>query len=133
MTNVHCIPPHIALDPFGRPIIIIETVPLDVELDTVKQGLLQFFERTRQNLFDVGKSARAEEDIPLQCVVILDLKNLTFQRAVSDLRWDSAARVHVSIEQGLDIMTWAIREVVPRFPGMLAGGIAFLIQNTERY
>ncbi|KAF6763121.1 hypothetical protein DFP72DRAFT_524255 [Ephemerocybe angulata] len=103
MNNVHCISPDIALDPFGRPIVIVETVPLEVDVDVVKQGILQFFERVRINLYEIGRATDRGQDIPLQCIVLLDLKNLTFQRV------------------GIDIMSWAIREVIPRFPGMLAG------------
>lgn len=85
MSNVHCIPPDIALDPFGRPIVIVQTTPFEVDIDTVKQGVLQFFETVRWGLQQMGKAVKPAQDIPLQCMVILDLKNLTFQRAVSIL------------------------------------------------
>ncbi|KAJ2926744.1 hypothetical protein H1R20_g10343, partial [Candolleomyces eurysporus] len=101
MSNVHYLSLD-TLDPCGRPIVIVETVPLEVEVDIVKQGIMQFFETVRMNLYEAGKNVDRGRGIPLQCTVILDLQHLTFQRV------------------GLDIMTWAVREVYPRFPGMLA-------------
>lgn len=82
MSNVH----YLSLDtrdPFGRPIVIVETVPLEVEIDTVKQGILQFFETVRTNLHTIGNNVDRAQDVPLQCTVILDLQHLTFQRVVS--------------------------------------------------
>ena len=70
----------------------------------------------------MGKAINPGQDIPLQCMVILDLKNLTFQRAVSTLPVLSSECTMLTVLKGLDIMTWAVREVIPRYPGMLAGG-----------
>jgi len=81
MSNVHCLPPT-AADPFGRPIIIVETVPVEVDVELAKKGVLQFFERVRSNLYELAKEKSSKEDIPLQCMVVIDLTNLSFQRAV---------------------------------------------------
>lgn len=86
MPNVYCIPPDVVLDPLGRPIVIVQTIPLEVDIDTMKQGVLQFFESIRSDLHQMGKAVEPGRDIPLQCMVILDLKNLTFQRVVSTSR-----------------------------------------------
>jgi retinaldehyde-binding protein 1 len=82
MSNVHYLSLD-TLDPCGRPIVIVETVPLEVDVDIVKEGILQFFETVRMNLYEIGKNVDRRHDVPLQCTVILDLQHLTFQRVVS--------------------------------------------------
>ncbi|TFK25188.1 CRAL/TRIO domain-containing protein [Coprinopsis marcescibilis] len=102
MPNVHCLPSGVS-DPFGRPIVIVETVSAALDVDIVKRGILQFFESLQQYLAELFKENSQTETPPLQCIVLIDLSALTFQRA------------------GIEIITWAVREVIPRYPGMLAG------------
>ncbi|EFI28227.1 hypothetical protein CC1G_14252 [Coprinopsis cinerea okayama7 len=102
MPNVHCLPPEV-VDPFGRPIIIIETVPMTLEPEVVKIGILQFFETLRQHLAERFHQCKQGDTPPLQCMVLVDLRALSFQRSA------------------IDIVSWAVREVIPRYPGMLAG------------
>lgn len=89
MPNVHCLPPEV-VDPFGRPIIIIETVPVTLDTDVVKQGIVQFFENLRRHLAEQFHSSKESNAPPLQCVVMVDLRALTFQRSVSQLPYPRA-------------------------------------------
>jgi hypothetical protein len=87
MPNVHCLPPEV-VDPFGRPIVIIETIPVTFDAGLVKRGILQFFEGLRLYLADRFSDHLVSTDCspPLQCIVLVDLQALTYQRAVSESR-----------------------------------------------
>ncbi|TFK66503.1 CRAL/TRIO domain-containing protein [Pluteus cervinus] len=123
--NLHCLPVNIR-DPLGRPIIILRATSFaGDDVDSSKLIVLQVAERLRVHLHsftlasdsgyasesemeiaqkDYGTSASARH-LALQYMVILDLKNLSMQTL------------------SIDLITWILREVMPRFPGMLAGVI----------
>ncbi|KAH6914400.1 CRAL-TRIO domain-containing protein [Coprinopsis sp. MPI-PUGE-AT-0042] len=108
MPNVHCLPSEV-VDPFGRPIVVIETIPVTFDAGLVKRGILQFFESLRSYLAERFRNPLPSIDSspPLQCIVLVDLRALTYQRAIHP--------------KALDVVSWAMRELIPRYPGMLAG------------
>ncbi|KAJ3564427.1 hypothetical protein NP233_g8305 [Leucocoprinus birnbaumii] len=99
---VRCLPEHVR-DPFGRPILVVEVVPVSESPEVVKPYIIQTFERLRLHLKRLVGGQGAEEEPALQYIILLDLANLSLQ------------------SMNLDVMTWTIREVIPRYPGMLAG------------
>lgn len=102
LPNVHILPAH-ARDPFGRPTIVVEVMEFAEDFEVQKRLIFQAFEQCRQHLQDLHNSSDANEEPPLQYIVLCDLKKVSYQ----SLR--------------LDVLTWTLREVIPRFPGMLAG------------
>ncbi|KAF7783025.1 hypothetical protein Agabi119p4_2401 [Agaricus bisporus var. burnettii] len=99
---VHCLPEHIR-DPFGRPVLVIELDSVHESPEVVKSYILQIFELLRLHLKSISGRGAPEEEPVLQYIVLLDLAKLSLQAV------------------NVDVLTWAVREVVPRFPGMLAG------------
>ncbi|KAF9452764.1 hypothetical protein P691DRAFT_696412 [Macrolepiota fuliginosa MF-IS2] len=99
---VHCLPEHVR-DPFGRPILIVEVVPVNESPEVVKPYIIQAFELLRLHLKSLSGAGAPEEEPVLQYIILLDLAKLSIQSL------------------NIDVMTWTIREVIPRFPGMLAG------------
>ncbi|KAF8070799.1 CRAL-TRIO domain-containing protein [Lyophyllum atratum] len=98
---LHCLPEN-AHDPFGRPILLLEVLPLDVPYDAVRPIILQTFERLRRHLNDLRASPTPRSPI-LQYIVLLDLQGFSMRSF------------------DLDLLTWITREIIPQFPGMLAG------------
>ncbi|KDR75091.1 hypothetical protein GALMADRAFT_122666 [Galerina marginata CBS 339.88] len=99
--TVHCLPSDIR-DPFGRPILVVELIPVGEALDSQKRFLIRAFEQLRLHLKKVYDLSEDDPRPPLQYVVLLDLRQLSFQSI------------------NIDFFTWTVREVVPRFPGMIA-------------
>ncbi|KAF4597952.1 CRAL-TRIO domain-containing protein [Pleurotus pulmonarius] len=98
---VFCFPNHIR-DPFGRPILLIKSSSLSMLSDSSKAPITQGLELLRQHL-RLLNSSQTEDDPPiLQYVVLLDLAGLSMQGI------------------NIDLITWTLRETIPRFPGMLA-------------
>ncbi|KAK2464172.1 hypothetical protein APHAL10511_003629 [Amanita phalloides] len=97
---LQCLPSSI-LDPFDRPIIILKMVDFNQTFDGIKPWILQTFESLRINLERLNDNVRVNP--VLQYMVLLDLEGLLFQ--------------NINIE----LIAWTLREVIPRFPGMLAG------------
>ncbi|TFK44283.1 CRAL-TRIO domain-containing protein [Crucibulum laeve] len=102
MANVHCLPNDVR-DPFGRPILVIGTTPMVQSPEESRRLIIALFEQLRIHLTCLHERSTNGDDLPLQYVVLVDLKGLSMQ----------------SID--IDLMSWMLREVVPRFPGMLAG------------
>ncbi|KAF8893464.1 CRAL-TRIO domain-containing protein [Infundibulicybe gibba] len=103
MPMLHCLPGTVR-DPLGRPILIIEVVPFNESSDAVKHIIIQAIERLRSRLQRFSESCTKPV---LQYIVLLDLKRLSFQKI------------------NIELISWTLREVMPRFPGMLAA--AFMI------
>ncbi|KAF8160690.1 CRAL-TRIO domain-containing protein [Crassisporium funariophilum] len=100
--NLHCLPDGI-YDPLGRPILVIEVVPLDNDTELQKRFILQAFEQLRIHLKYLYEVSEGRREPPLQYVALLDLRSLSFQSL------------------NIDLFKWTLREVIPRFPGMVAG------------
>ncbi|KAF9010630.1 CRAL-TRIO domain-containing protein [Cyathus striatus] len=100
ISNVHCLPVGSG-DPFGRPILVIKASAFNQDSSTSKTLIIRLCEKLRihlKHLHDIR-----EGDPPLQYVVLLDLRDAAIQSL------------------NLSLIPWMVREIVPRFPGMLAG------------
>ncbi|KAF8902909.1 CRAL-TRIO domain-containing protein [Gymnopilus junonius] len=100
--NLHCLPSNIR-DPFGRPILVLEVNPVDVTQDLLKRFLIRAFEQLRLHLKKLYDDSEDNLRPPLQYIALFDLSQLSFQSI------------------NIDLFTWSLREVIPRFPGMIAG------------
>jgi hypothetical protein len=120
MSNLRCLP---TCDPFGRPILIIKAIPLDKDSDTksLKHFIIKAFEQLRiylKVLYDGTKDVR---EPTLQYVTLLDLRQLSLQSIVRNSYVKAFFHSNVTI-QNVELFTWVLREVIPMFPGMIAGG-----------
>ncbi|KAJ7020002.1 CRAL-TRIO domain-containing protein [Mycena alexandri] len=105
MRFVHCLPSP-ARDPFGRPILVVKVVSFNDSSDAYKPLIIQGLESLRLHLKRLNDDT--QQSLPtLQYVILLDLKNLSTQSL------------------NIDLVTWTLREAIPRFPGLLAA--AFMI------
>ncbi|KAF9482205.1 CRAL/TRIO domain-containing protein [Pholiota conissans] len=100
--NLRCLPTDIR-DRFGRAILVIETTPVDESIDSQKRSIIQAFEQLRLHLRKLYDNSEDHRNPPLQYVALLDLKQISLQ------------------SMNVELFTWTIREIIPRFPGMLAG------------
>lgn len=101
--NLHCLPDTV-YDPFGRPILLIEVMAIKTASDTFKLHIIQTFERLRCHLKRLNDGENPGPRLPiLQYVILLDLKSLSFR------------------DFNIELLSWVLRDIVPRFPGMLAG------------
>lgn len=105
---LHCLPPPIC-DPLGRPLVFLRLSELLTCEETMMDGLLISLDRLRIHLRSLNTltDELANREITLQCVFVIDLEGLSIQSA------------------NLKILTWFMKEVVPRYPGML-GAVFFL-------
>ncbi|PFH49760.1 hypothetical protein AMATHDRAFT_76020 [Amanita thiersii Skay4041] len=94
--------PHHILDPLGRPIVIMRMLAFSQNSDSIKPVILHAFEKLRLNLKELNDSLN-NRDPALQYMVLLDLDGLLLQNL------------------NIELIAWTLREVIPRFPGMLAG------------
>ncbi|KAA1471797.1 CRAL/TRIO domain-containing protein [Dentipellis sp. KUC8613] len=104
-----CLPPT-ARDFLGRPILVLRISALKDSSEHVKEYLMELAEDLRvqlQRLNSINRSESATCPI-LQYSLIVDVQGASLSDA------------------NVDLPTWYIREVVPRFPGMLA---AVLVVN----
>ncbi|KAH9485075.1 hypothetical protein JR316_0001981 [Psilocybe cubensis] len=99
--NLHCLPADIR-DPLGRPILVVEMSAVDESLDSQKRSIIQAFEQLRLHLRKLYDSSDDDARPPLQYVVLLDLSQLSLHSI------------------NIDLFTWAVREVIPRFSGLVA-------------
>ncbi|KAH9929563.1 CRAL/TRIO domain-containing protein [Epithele typhae] len=112
-TFMQCLPLD-SLDPFGRPIVVIKLTTMLESSADVRTALIQYIETLRRNLVAMNlekhKSCGKEGDVRpiLQYVALVDIGGISVQS--------------VSVE----LLTWFVYELIPRFPGMLA---ALLILN----
>lgn len=80
---LHCLPSS-ARDPFGRPILVIEAVPLKDYSDTLKPYIIQTFERLRVLLKQLMDDGASGLHLPtLQYIILLDLKEFSYKNFVS--------------------------------------------------
>lgn len=84
---------------------------------------MRAFEILRIHLKKLYEMSEDNEKPSLQYVALLDLSQLSLQSLVSS----SLSRFYFfiyfkSIIQNIDLFTWTLREVIPRFPGMIAAG-----------
>ncbi|PPR01708.1 hypothetical protein CVT24_001583 [Panaeolus cyanescens] len=110
--NFHCLPPGIC-DPLGRPILIIHVAPVNKDVEAQKQDIIQAFERLRIHLQMLHDQCLAGTEPPLQYVALLDLSQLSFQSI------------------NVDLFNWTLREIIPRFPGMVGG--VFMLNYSWAY
>ncbi|KAF8198055.1 CRAL-TRIO domain-containing protein [Pholiota molesta] len=100
--NLRCLPTDIR-DRFGRAILVIETSPVDESIDSQKRSIIMVLEQLRIHLRKLYDSSEDHRNPPLQYVVLLDLRQLSLQ------------------SMNIELVSWTVREIIPRFPGMLAG------------
>ncbi|KAJ7354666.1 CRAL-TRIO domain-containing protein [Mycena albidolilacea] len=103
---VHCLPPP-ARDPFGRPILVIRVVSFNDSSDTYKPLIIRGLECLRLHLKRLNGDSHQSGVPILQYVILLDLENLSTQSL------------------NIDLVTWTLRDAIPKFPGLLAA--AFMI------
>ncbi|KAG0701266.1 CRAL-TRIO domain-containing protein [Suillus ampliporus] len=110
----HCLPPPIC-DPLGRPLVFLQLSELLTCEQTMMDGFLISLERLRIHLRSLNalNDKYANHEIILQCVVVVDLEGLSIQSF------------------NLKILTWFMKEVVPRYPGMFAA--VFLLNYSWTY
>jgi len=101
---LRCLPPT-AHDPFGRPIVLMRLAELNEDSEALKPIIIRNMELFRLHLERLN--AQSREDIEfrpiLQYVALLDIKCTSF-----------------SSMHNVDVLSWYINELLPRFPGMLA-------------
>lgn len=123
--NVHCLPTDIR-DRFGRAVLVIETVPVDETMDSQKRSIILAFEQLRIHLRRLYDRSEDHRNPPLQYMVLLDLSQLSLQSLVSTcFTYCEGIPICLTLSRNhknLDLFTWTVREIIPRFPGMLAGG-----------
>ncbi|KAG1736033.1 CRAL-TRIO domain-containing protein [Suillus lakei] len=105
---LHCLPPPIC-DPLGRPLVFLQLSELLTCGQTMMDKLLISLDRLRIHLRSLNtlNNEYANREIILQCVFVIDLEGLSIQSV------------------NLKMLTWFMKEVVPRYPGML-GAVFFL-------
>jgi hypothetical protein len=131
-STLHLLPE--SQDSYGRPIIILNNFASVEESPTerdFRKILPQTIERLRLYLKALNDSDDDREAVDgvsrpiLQYVVLLDLEGVAIQNIV----WLSLIHVFWYPQsdsmrfQNVELVTWIIREVIPRFPGMLAAGM----------
>jgi len=101
---------------------VFEIVAMDESVESQKRFILLAFETLRihlKNLYEISEDNR----IPaLQYVALLDLSRLSLQSLVRFSISTDFILYFKSVIQNIDLFTWTLREVIPRFPGMIAGG-----------
>ncbi|GBE80468.1 CRAL-TRIO domain-containing protein [Sparassis latifolia] len=109
--------PSAACDPFGRPIVLLKLATMTEALGDVRQSIINSMEILRLHLMKVNVKVSTEDPVPrpvLQCVMLLDVDGVSLHNL-----------------QRLDLATWYIYELMPRFPGMLAA--VFILNYTWSY
>ncbi|KAJ8077961.1 hypothetical protein PM082_000162 [Marasmius tenuissimus] len=101
LQNVHCLPANVR-DPLGRPILVIRAIPLKEPSDQLIPVLFHVMEHLRVCLKALNDTNDGPSMPFLQYVVLLDVKELSMQ------------------SMSIELITWFINELIPRFPGMLA-------------
>ncbi|CDO69175.1 hypothetical protein BN946_scf185042.g77 [Trametes cinnabarina] len=94
-------------DPFGRPIIVVKLSQLFNASGDVREALVYHLEQLRINLRTLNERSNPGpsdgERVPiLQYVALFDIGDVSVQNI------------------DMDLITWFIFELIPRFPGMLA-------------
>ncbi|TBU48149.1 CRAL/TRIO domain-containing protein [Dichomitus squalens] len=106
---IRCLPTNVR-DPFGRPIIVVKLCDLLGSLHDVRSALINYMELLRLHLYTLNnqqqESAQGRERPILQYIVLVDIDRIPMQSV-----------------QCVDLITWFIYELIPRFPGMLAAAL----------
>ncbi|KAF7964703.1 hypothetical protein HWV62_4053 [Athelia sp. TMB] len=110
---LHCLPSDIT-DPFKRPIIVLKVSDLAAEngKEDLKDLLMPTIDRLQAHLKELNKYAESGSPL-LQYVILLDLADVSMQSMIFQPDF---------IRKDINLITWAMREVIPRFPGMIAAG-----------
>lgn len=99
---IYCLAPPTS-DTFGRPVLILRLASLNDSSDSTKGYLIYVIETLRGHLQDINSEMRTgEKRLILQYTLIVDMQDVSMRNI------------------NLDLLKWYIREIVPRFPGMLA-------------
>ena len=82
---LQCLPSD-AVDPFGRPIVIIKLGPLLASPDEARTALIQFIELVRRHLKDINDRRRSAgndgEHLVLQFIALIDIGGIPVQSVV---------------------------------------------------
>ncbi|KAE9389884.1 CRAL/TRIO domain-containing protein [Gymnopus androsaceus JB14] len=98
LARVHFLPLNVR-DPLGRPIIVIQALGFEDASETYRSLLIHTMEQFRLRLKALND---ASDLVVLQYIVIFDVKELSVQTL------------------SVDLVSWVLRDLIPRFPGMLA-------------
>jgi len=79
--TIRCLPKHIH-DPCGRPILVVEFLPVNESPEVVKSYIIQAFEGLRLHLKSLSGAQDPEEGPVLQYIILLDLAKLSLQSLV---------------------------------------------------
>ncbi|TCD67867.1 hypothetical protein EIP91_011864 [Steccherinum ochraceum] len=101
---LRCLPPT-AHDPFGRPIVLMRLAELTGTSEALRPIIIRNMELFRLHLesMNAHRGADIGHRPILQYVALLDIKSVSFNNM-----------------HNVDLLSWYINELVPRFPGMLA-------------
>ncbi|KAF8554237.1 hypothetical protein OG21DRAFT_1462921 [Imleria badia] len=102
-TLFHCLPPPIS-DPFGRPMVFLKLASLQSSPCSAKDVILQEVERLRLHLTYIRDHYAHTGSFPLQYLVFVDLDG--FSNSIQNYN--------------LDLCSWVLTDIIPRYPGMLA-------------
>jgi retinaldehyde-binding protein 1 len=123
LPQIHCFPDGVR-DPLGRPILLIQVISFLDNPSIYQPLVMRAFEQLRLHLSQL-RDQRGHKPPALQYVVLLDLKELAISTFVqSPLFYESLHNLTLRF-QSIDLITWFAREVIPRFPGMIAAGTLF--------
>jgi hypothetical protein len=118
---LHCLPSPVS-DPFGRPIIVLKVSALAAEhsTNTFKHLLMPTIDHLQAHLRELNASQKRTETPILQYIVLLDLADVPIQHVVCSLAFPSYSAKFS--RQDVKLIAWSMRDVIPRFPGMIAAG-----------
>ncbi|KAJ3982772.1 CRAL-TRIO domain-containing protein [Lentinula detonsa] len=108
LSRVHFLPSDVR-DPLGRPIIVIKATSFKDTSDTYNPLLIRAMEQFRLRLKTMNDVSDQRFPV-LQYIVLLDVGNLSVQSL------------------SIDLISWVLRDLVPRFPGMLAA--VFIVNSS---
>ena len=120
---LRCLPPT-AHDPFGRPIVLMRLAEFNGDLEDLKTIIIRNMELFRLHLERLNEQSREDVEFRpiLQYVALLDIQCVSFSSMVSDLFVLFTTPASTNVQHNVELLTWYINELLPRFPGMLAAG-----------
>lgn len=126
MPFLQCLPSD-TRDPFGRPIVVLKLAQLLESPDEARPALIHYTELLRRNLEAINTErvrTSQECEIPiLQYIALIDIGGMSVQSVVRPFGACCEVRHHnVPLGQSIDLITWFVYELIPRFPGMLGAG-----------
>ncbi|KAJ3555644.1 hypothetical protein NM688_g2461 [Phlebia brevispora] len=105
---LHCLPTTVH-DPFGRPIVVLNVASICSAPSDIKSSFIHNMELLRMHLVHLNELQFAVSRPILQYVALLDIRGISFNNA----------------QQNIELFNWFVRELLPRFPGML--GAVFVL------